>query len=99
MREQARIPLFVLLGMTLLVLLMACANVTSLQLARGAARRHEVAVRLALGASRLRLMRQLGTESLVLAGAAAVLGLVAAQWTLRTLMPAIPVGDPELLSA
>jgi predicted permease len=99
MRAQARLPLLVLLGMTFLVLLMACANVTGLQLARGAARTHEVAVRLALGASKLRLMRQLFTESLVLAGAAAVLGLAAAQWTLRTLLPAIPVGDPELLSA
>jgi predicted permease len=99
MREQARAPLFVLLGMTLLVLLMACANVTGLQLARGAARSHEVGVRLALGASRLRLMRQLFTESLVLAGAAAVLGLGAAHWILHALLPAIPVGDPELLSA
>jgi putative ABC transport system permease protein len=99
MREQARTPLLVLMGMTLLVLLMACANVTSLQLARGAARAHEIAVRLAIGASRLRLMRQLLTESFVLAGAAAVLGLLAAQWILRFLLPAIPVGDPELLSA
>ena len=44
-------------------------------------------------------MRQLFAESVVLAGAAAVLGLLAAQWTLRTLLPAVPVGDPELLSA
>jgi predicted permease len=99
LREQARPRLLLLMGMTLLVLLMACANVTSLQLARGAARVREIAVRLAMGASRLRLVRHLVTESLVLAGAAAVLGLLAAQWTLRALLPALPSGDPSLLSA
>jgi len=99
LREEARPRLLLLMGMTLLVLLMACANVTSLQLARGAARAREIAVRLAIGASRLRLVRHLIAESLVLAGAAAVLGLLAAQWTLRALLPALPGVDPELLSA
>jgi predicted permease len=99
LREQARPRLLLLMGMTLLVLLMACANVTSLQLARGAARAREVAVRLAMGASRRRLIRLLVTESFVLAGAAAGLGLLAAHWTLRILLPALPGGDPALLSA
>jgi predicted permease len=85
--------------MTLLVLLMACANVTSLQLARGAVRTREIAVRLALGASRLGLMRHLLAESLLLAAAAAVLGLVAGQWTLGALVAALPHSETGMLSA
>jgi len=101
MRENGRRPLQLLLAMTVLVLLIACANVANLQLGRALAQTREMAVRLALGASRRRLLGQRLLESLVLGAAGGALGLVVAQWTLRGILATLPprtVG-PGVLSA
>jgi len=89
-RDQASGPLIVLMSMAGLLLLIACANIANLLIARAAGRQKEIAIRLAIGAGRGRLLRQLLTEGVSLSLAGGLLGIVAAYWTGDLLLGFLP---------
>lgn len=94
--SDVRLTLFALLGAVGLLLLMACATVANLSMARGAARKHEIAVRAAIGGGRWRLVRQMLVESTMTCAVGGALGITAAAVLLRILVAAAPQDTPRL---
>ena len=90
-----RVPLLVLMGAVSLVLLIACANVANLLLGRGMSRAREIAVRSALGATHLRVIRQLVTEGILLVVAGAALGAMLSRWALDAVLKLYPANLPR----
>ena len=96
--REAKAPLTLLLGVTAFVLLIACANIANLLLARGAGRAGEMAIRLSIGAGRGQLVRQLLGESCLLAVFGGIGGLVVAQWTLNLMVALLPAQAAETVT-
>jgi predicted permease len=96
--DESRLPLTLLFSVTIIVLVICCANVANLLLGRAARRSTEMAVRLSIGAGRKDIIAQLLTESLLLAAAGGVAGLLVARWTLTAMSLLLPEGAGETLS-
>jgi predicted permease len=96
--DVAKTPLYLLLGVTGFVLLIACANIANLLLARSAARANEMAIRLSIGASRSRLIGQLLTESLLLAALGGIAGIFVAHWTLALILSLMPAQAAQVMA-